>query len=320
MTPVGTQPVQSYTREARSDLVRAIAGLVGAGSRVEADVPLSSRTTLRVGGPADCFLTPESEEDLSRAVAWCDHHRIPWMVLGRGSNLLVRDGGIEGLVIHLNHPFFHRIENLGDNRLLCGAGSRLRQVANAARDHSIGGLEFLEGIPGSVGGALRMNAGAMGGEIFDFLNSFRFLDSDGTIHELDRDQVDYHYRSCPMLVGHVALSAVLTGTPSDSDSIRRRMKQSNEKRWSSQPAAPSAGCTFKNPARIPAGKLIEELGLKGASIGGARVSEVHGNFMVNDGTARAADFLQLIHLIQESARTRAGIELHTEVQIVGVEP
>jgi UDP-N-acetylenolpyruvoylglucosamine reductase len=201
--------------------------------------------------------------------------------------------------------------------LRCGAGARLKAVAVEARRNGLTGLEFLEGIPGSVGGALRMNAGAMGGAMFDVVESVRLMSFDGKVHEQAVQELTIAYRSCSVLKTHIALSAVLCGRPGVREEIERRMNEFNRKRWSSQPAAPSAGCMFKNPPTISAGKLIDELGLKGLKVGGAMVSVEHGNFLVNDGSATARDILELIELIRQRARAERGIELETEVEIVG---
>ncbi len=278
--------------------------------------PLARRTTLRVGGPAEIYVEPASEADLVAVVQACAARDVRFLVLGRGSNLLVRDGGIRGVVISLAQPAFSAIEIVGE-RLQCGAGAKLKQVAVAARRAGLSGLEFLEGIPGSVGGALRMNAGAMAGATFDVAETLRVMSPAGAVRDLAAAEVPVAYRSCALLKNHIALGAVLRGRPASVEAIEQRMKTFSQKRWDSQPAAPSAGCCFKNPATIPAGKLIEELGLKGERIGGAMVSLEHGNFIVNDGTATARDVLDLIALVQQRAQVERGIELHTEVEIVG---
>lgn len=285
-------------------------------TRVLRDEPLAKRTTLRVGGPADVYVEPASEADLAAVLRYCAAREIPFFVLGRGSNLLVRDGGFRGVVICLAHPAFARIEVQGEC-LHCGAGARLKQVAAEARRHGLGGLEFLDGIPGSVGGALRMNAGAMGRATFEVLRTVRAMDAQGVVHEWAAADLEVGYRCCPGLKEHVALEAVFQGRPAPREEIERRMNEWNLKRWQSQPASPSAGCIFKNPAGIPAGRLIEELGLKGARVGGAAVSTEHGNFIVNEGNARARDVLELMALIKYYAKAQRGIELEPEVVIVG---
>jgi UDP-N-acetylmuramate--alanine ligase len=289
---------------------------LSAQSVVRRNERLAPRTTLRVGGPADLYVEPASEEDLSAVLSHCRNGGLPVFVLGRGSNLLVKDGGFRGAVISLPQPHFSRIE-VAAPHLRCGAGSRLKQVAVEAKRHGLAGLEFLEGIPGSVGGALRMNAGAMGGAMFDVVESIRVMDLEGTVREFGVKDLRVEYRSCPALAKQIALAALMRGRPEARELIEARMRQFSQKRWQSQPAAPSAGCMFKNPASIPAGKLIDELGLKGTRVGGACVSVEHGNFIVTNGSATARDVLQLIEIIRERARQQRGIELEPEVQIIG---
>jgi UDP-N-acetylenolpyruvoylglucosamine reductase len=279
---------------------------------------LAKHTTLRVGGPADLYVEPASEADLAAVLRWCRRRAQPCFVLGRGSNLLVKDGGFRGVVICLAHPHFGRIEVAGE-RLCCGAGAKLKAVAVEAKRNGLAGLEFLEGIPGSVGGALRMNAGAMGGSIFQVVESVRLMDFEGQAHERPAREIVASYRSCAVLKTHVALAALLRGQPGQREAIEQRMNEHSRKRWQSQPAAPSAGCMFKNPASIPAGRLIDELGLKGTRVGGAVVSIEHGNFIVNDGAATARDILGLIEIIRQRAHRERGIELEPEVEIIGDE-
>jgi len=277
---------------------------------------LARRTTLRVGGPADIYVEPAREEDLAACLRFCAEQGLAWFVLGRGSNLLVRDRGFRGVMICLCHEAFSRIEARNQS-MECGGGARLKQVAIEARRAGLAGLEFLEGIPGSIGGALRMNAGAMGSSLFEIVDRVRLMESSGAIVERSPSQLKVTYRSCASLRDQVALAVVLRGSVDERERIDARMREFSQKRWASQPAAPSAGCMFKNPAGIPAGKLIDELGLKGTRIGAARVSLEHGNFLVNDGGATAADVLGLIELIRERAHRERGVELETEVQIIG---
>ncbi len=278
--------------------------------------PLGRKTTLRVGGTADLYIEPSSTTDLGIVVKWCREESVPFFVLGRGSNVLIKDQGYRGAVICLSNPHFARIDVAGEH-LSCGAGARLKAITAEAKRHELSGLEFLEGIPGTVGGGLRMNAGAMGGEIFQIVESIRVMDFNGSVSERTPRDLEIQYRSCPTLKSHLALGAVFRGEPSNRQFIQQRMDEFSRKRWSSQPAAPSAGCIFKNPLTIPAGKLIQELALKGARVGGAYVSAEHGNFIVNDGTATAQDVLDLIEKIRERARAERGIELQTEVEIIG---
>ena len=297
-------------------LVAELSAEISPETVLKRDEPLNKRTTMRVGGKADLYVEPASEDDLAAVVRFCRKHQLKFTLLGRGSNLLIRDGGIRGVVVCLCHPSFSRLE-IAEDRIRCGAGVRLKAVAVESRRAGLSGLEFLEGIPGSVGGSLRMNAGAMGSWFFDVVEKLRYMDHDGVVHERLAAEVNVEYRGCPLLRNHIALGAVLKGVPATAATIAERMQKYSEKRWESQPAAPSAGCIFKNPQTVPAGKLIDELGLKGTRVGGAAVSDVHGNFIVNDGHATARDILQLIDLIKERARTVRGIELQTEVEILG---
>jgi UDP-N-acetylenolpyruvoylglucosamine reductase len=294
----------------------ALSALLSADTIVRRDEPLAKRTTLRVGGPADYYVEPASEADLSRLLEYCKEHNLKFTLLGRGSNLLIRDGGIRGVVICLNHANFSRLEIKGD-KLHAGAGVKLKTLAVEARRAGLAGLEFLEGIPGSLGGSLRMNAGAMGSWLFDVLEQIRYMDPSGQVHEKPAAEIPAEYRGCPLFRTHLALGAVLRGKPADPGTIAARMAQYSEKRWGSQPKEPSAGCIFKNPQEIPAGKLIDELGLKGTRVGGAVVSAEHGNFIINDGNATAKDVLALIALLKQKVKAARGVDLHTEVEILG---
>jgi UDP-N-acetylmuramate--alanine ligase len=200
-----------------------------------------------------------------------------------------------------------------------GAGVRLKQVAAAARNAGIGGLEWMEGIPGSVGGSLRMNAGAMGAETFEKVVSIQVVNSRGEFETLRPSEMQIQYRNVPTLRDHYAVLAIFRGEGTSLEAIDRRLMESSHKRKTTQPVASSAGCIFKNPPQSPAGKLVDELGLKNRRVGAARVSTVHGNFIVNDGGARSAEILQLIAEIQSIAKEQRGIDLQTEVQIVGVD-
>ncbi|MGA2786533.1 MAG: UDP-N-acetylmuramate dehydrogenase [Verrucomicrobiota bacterium] len=295
-----------------------LAGRVSLATDICRDEPLAKHTTLRIGGPADVYVEPASETDLVAVVKFCRERSLLLVVIGRGSNLLVRDGGVRGVVICLAHAFFSRIVVSGE-RLRCGAGAKLKNVAVEAKRNGLSGVEFLEGIPGTVGGALRMNAGAMGGATFDVVESVRLMDHTGKIQERSRAGVPVEYRSCPLLKDHIALGAVFKCRPAPREEIEQRMKAFSEKRWASQPTAPSAGCLFKNPDAIPAGRLIDELGLKGTRVGGAVVSAEHGNFIVNDGEATARDVLELIAILQQRAKAGRGIVLQTEIEIVGAD-
>ena len=316
MTP--TADILENPVRAEKDIAAEIAGCVSRATAIRCGEPLAKHTTLRVGGPADVYVEPGSEEDLANVVKFCGNRALPIFIIGRGSNLLVRDGGFRGVVISLSQPDFSRIEIVGE-RLHCGAGAKLKTVAVEARRNNLSGVEFLEGIPGSVGGALRMNAGAMGAATFDSIELVRLMDFDGNVREFVPGEMSVEYRSCLTLKNHIALGAVFRCRKDSPESIAQRMSAFSKKRWESQPAAPSAGCIFKNPEIIPAGKLVEELNLKGARVGGAVVSAEHGNFIVNDGKATARDVLELISILKAKAKAERGIELHTEVEIIGEE-
>ena len=298
-------------------LLEKLQDTMGAGV-IKLYEPLAKHTTMRVGGPAQFWVEPETEEAFARVIRFCAEASIPLFVMGRGSNLLVRDGGIRGVVVHLARGEFKRIE-VRDGQIIAGVGVRQNELAYAARDAQIAGFEWFEGIPGSVGGALRMNAGAMGGETFRQVVSVRYVDSNGDFHMRTPDELEVHYRDVPSLVRNYAVSATFFGHPGHQDEIERLLEASRQKRRTTQPRESSAGCIFKNPVTVPAGKLVDELGLKGVGIGGAKVSEVHGNFIVNAHQATATDVLALIAKVQETALRERGIRLETEVQIVGEE-
>lgn len=292
--------------------------IVGAEGEARLSEPLAHHTTLRVGGPAQFWVEPRTEAAFVHVIRFCRRENLPLFVIGRGSNLLVRDGGIRGVVVHPSGGDFEKIETSGVE-VTAGVGAKLRQIAYAGKAAGIGGFEWMEGIPGEVGGALRMNAGAMGVQTFDQVVRVRYLDREGVAREKTPAEMDIRYRHVPSLDDNFAISAVFRGEKTSAEEIVRRLEESQEKRRSTQPSAKSAGCIFKNPAACPAGKLVDELGLKDARVGEARVSRVHGNFIVNDGGATAVEMLQLIEQIKTCAREKRGIELETEVQIVGEE-
>ena len=301
-----------------ADLVIAekLKSIVGEQGDVRLYEPLSKHTTLRVGGPAEFWVEPRSEKAFAELIRFCRRENLPLLVIGRGSNLLVRDGGIRGVVVHPSGGDFDKID-IDGNEIRAGAGAKFKEVAYAAKAAGLGGLEWMEGIPGTVGGGLRMNAGAMGTQTFERVLRIRYLDADGIAHEKTREELEVRYRHFPLLEHNFAVSAVFRGTPAPVEEIVQKLEMSQEKRRTTQPAAKSAGCIFKNPDSCPAGKLVDELGLKDTRVGKARVSDVHGNFIVNDGGATAAEMLELIDKIKATARAKRGIELETEVQIVG---
>jgi len=279
--------------------------------------PMKKHTTMLVGGPAQYWMEPHGFYAFAFLVSYCRERGIPVRVVGRGSNLLVRDGGIRGAVIHPTGGVFSEVSIDGKGHVTAGAGVRLKKLASAAGGHGIGGFEWMEGIPGNVGGALRMNAGAMGSETFDQVVRVTFLDEDGVIRTRERDEIISGYRNVAELRRNFALQAVFKGKPDKPENIKARWEESREKRRSSQPIAASAGCVFKNPDVIAAGRLVDSMGLKGTSFGAAAVSEAHGNFIVNTGGASATEILTLIESIQAKAKTERYVDLETEVKILG---
>ena len=294
-----------------ADLVIAerLKEIVGEEGDVRLYEPLAKHTTLRVGGPAQFWVEPRNETAFADLIRYCRRENLPLFVIGRGSNLLVRDGGIRGVVVHPCGGEFDRVEVAG-NEITAGVGAKLKQVAYAGKAAELGGLEWMEGIPGAVGGGLRMNAGAMGAQTFEHVVRIRYLDGEGNVHTKTPAELEINYRHVPSLDHNYAVSAVFRGTSSTPEEIARRLDESQEKRRTTQPSAKSAGCIFKNPESGPAGKLVDELGLKNSRVGNARVSEVHGNFIINEGGATAAEVLELIerikHVGAHATRSRVG--------------
>jgi len=292
----------------------------GAKGEVKAAIyePMRKHSTMLVGGPAQYWIEPQTQDAASCVVKYCRERGVPVRFIGRGSNLLVLDGGLRGVVVHPNKGEFGDVSVEGDT-ITAGAGVRFKKLASVAQQHDLTGFEWMEGIPGNVGGGLRMNAGAMGVETFDQVLSVTFLDEDGVIRTRQRDEIQSYYRNVPELRRHFALRAVFKGSKASAEHIQSLMDESKGKRQTSQPRAASAGCIFKNHEQSPAGKLVDELGMKNSSVGKARVSLEHGNFIVNDGNAKASDVIELIEKIREKAKLERGIGLDTEVQIIGEE-
>lgn len=288
------------------------------GGVVKLYEPLANHTTIRIGGPAQFWIEPRTIVGFVEVVKFLRSSSIPIRVIGRGSNLLVRDGGIRGAVIHPGKGEFDEVRVDG-SFLFAGAGARLKKIASAARNAGLGGFEWMEGIPGNLGGALRMNAGAMGVQTFDQVVSVRFLDTNGELREKMKHEIEHHYRNVPELEQHFAVSAVLQGKPAELAEIDAKLEASHHHRKSSQPISANAGCMFKNPTAIPAGKLVDELGLKGRSHGAAVISDVHGNFFTNMGGAKARDVLDLMNDVKQTALQERGITMENEVQIIGEE-
>lgn len=280
--------------------------------------PLSKHTTMRVGGPAQFWLEPETEEGFCELVRVAHEQGIPFMVIGRGSNLIVRDGGLRGAVVRLRRGVFGEFV-LEDDRIRAGVGVRLKALSGAAITAGLGGFEWMEGIPGDVGGCLRMNAGAMGVEAFDQVELLRYADHEGNILEKSPRELDVHYRNVPLLRSNYALSAVFRGDRSTPEEVERRTRDYSGKRKASQPAGASAGCIFRNPEGGKAGQLIDASGLKDARVGAARVSDVHANFILNEGGATASEVLALVEQVRAEVLKKQGVRLETEVQIIGEE-
>ncbi len=278
--------------------------------------PMNRHTTWLIGGPAQYWIEPRNEASFAEVVRYLRSAAIPIRVIGRGSNLLVKDGGIRGAVIHPSKGDFDAV-TVNGNLVTAGAGARLKKIASAARNAGIGGFEWMEGIPGNLGGAIRMNAGAMGSETFDQIVSVRFIDTDGAIKEKPLAEITHHYRSVPEFEERYVISAVLQGQPAPQAEIDTKLAASHHKRRTTQPVGATAGCTFKNPEVCGAGKLIDDLGLKGRSVGKAIVSDVHGNFLVNQGGATAREVLDLVAQIKETAMHDRHVALEMEVKVIG---
>lgn len=283
--------------------------------------PMKRHTTMLVGGPAQFWVEPQTFEGFVNSVDYFKEEGFPVRVVGRGSNLLVRDGGIRGAVIHpSNKGEFGALRVVGEGLIEAGAGVRFKKLASFAQKEGIGGFEWMEGIPGNVGGGLRMNAGAMGIETFDQVVELEFLDEDGNRRVRSRGEIQAFYRSVPELRRNYALRVVFKGDPSaTAEHIQEQLELSRQKRKATQPRGASAGCIFKNPADagMGAGQLVDELGLKGSAVGKALVSQEHGNFIVNGGKGTATEVLELIGQIQDKAKEQRDVELDTEVQILG---
>ena len=285
--------------------------------RVEWGVPMAALTTLRVGGPAEAVVFAGSEADVRLVVRLCRENGAELTIFGRGSNLLVRDGGLRGVALCLGREFA-QMRRAGAE-ILAQAGAALPALSRAARDAGLSGLEFAEGIPGSVGGAVAMNAGAYGGEIAQVLRSARVLFPDGEVLEVENAGLDFSYRSSALQrEGLVCLGARFSLQAGDAAEISARMADFAGRRREKQPLQlPSAGSFFKRPPGDYAGRLIEEAGLKGAREGGAQVSPQHAGFFVNAGGATAGDFLALMERVQRAVYERSGVRLEPEVRILG---
>lgn len=286
------------------------------GSGIFMEEPMKKHTTFRVGGPADVLVQPD-ETALEAILALCRQYHVSYSFIGNGSNLLVGDKGIRGVVIEMTDPMGN-IEVDG-TKITAQAGAMLSKIANTAASNGLGGMEFAAGIPGSVGGAVVMNAGAYGGEMKDIIERVYVLDENGAQLELDRDALDLGYRhSCIPEKKYIVTKVVLELQPQDEAVIRSKMKELNEKRAEKQPLQyPSAGSTFKRPEGYFAGKLIMDAGLRGYQVGGAQVSEKHCGFVINKGDATAADICQLMRDVSDKVQAQFGVVLEPEVKMIG---
>lgn len=280
--------------------------------------PLGPKTTLRVGGPARCYAEPADEAELAALLATACARGLPVFPLGRGSNLLVPDEGVDGLVIALAHPRWQTFHLADDGRVWAGAGLRLKNLCGRALRAGLAGFEFLEGIPATVGGALRMNAGAMGGWMFDVVDEVHLMTLDGVKQVRGGAELHHDYRQCGELATAFALGAWLRPRPGgDAAAIRAALAAGQRRRLETQPREPSAGCIFKNPPGTSAGRLIDQAGLKGARVGDAEVSAIHANFIINRGQATCADVLALIRQVRAAVRAAHGVGLTPEVMLLG---
>ena len=285
---------------------------------IKIDEKLSEYVNFKVGGPADILLIPNSKEQVIKSIKICKENNIPFYLIGNGSNILVRDGGFRGVVLSLKN-----VKNIyvDGEKIEAECGVMLKEVSDKAIENSLTGFEFACGIPGTIGGAVFMNAGAYDGEISKVIESAEVIDENCNIIRLSREELDFGYRSSlVMKKGYTVLSAVFKLEKGQVKTIKELIEDLTNKRESKQPLEyPSAGSTFKRPTGYFAGKLIQDAGLKGYSIGGAAVSEKHSGFVINKGNATAKDITDLIKHIQDEVKKQFGVDLHPEVRIIGEE-
>ncbi|WP_232698385.1 UDP-N-acetylmuramate dehydrogenase [Brevibacillus daliensis] len=281
------------------------------------DEPLAKHTTWRIGGPADLLIQPTDKEALIRAVQIIHHHNLPWIAIGRGSNLLVRDRGIRGAVFKVAQGLSHC--EFEGNKVRVGAGYSMVRLTVEAGKRGLTGLEFAGGIPGSVGGAVYMNAGAHGSDLSRILISAEILFEDGETKVLSNEELQFSYRTSLLQERKgIVMEATLQLQPGDRKEVAASLARFKDRRLKTQPfTSPCAGSVFRNPPGDHAGRLIEACGLKGYTVGGAQISEMHANFIVNRGGATATDVLTVIEHARSTIKEKFQVDLHTEVLVIG---
>ncbi|MCC9296367.1 UDP-N-acetylmuramate dehydrogenase [Clostridium sp. MT-14] len=283
---------------------------------IRIDEPMKYHTSFKVGGPADILITPRNFQQVIDVIKFCKKNNVPFYIMGNGSNLLVKDGGIRGIIIKLiklNHIIVE------GNKIISESGASLKEISAAALNSSLTGIEFACGIPGSVGGAVTMNAGAYNGEISHIIESAKVIDNFGEVRVLDRDELKLGYRMSSILMyGYTVLEVTFNLKNGEYEKIKNRIDDLNRRRSQKQPLEyASAGSTFKRPEGHFAAKLIEDSGLKGENVGDAQVSEKHSGFIINRGNATASDILNLIKIVQHRVKEKFNVDLYTEVRIIG---
>lgn len=288
------------------------------GATAEFNAPMKKYTSFKCGGNASLLIIPDSSDSLQKIISYCDTKKIKPLIIGNGSNLLVTDNGIDNVVIKIGSQM-SKIELLDETTVFCEAGASLKSLCMFALENSLSGLEFAYGIPGTLGGAVYMNAGAYGGEMKDVLFSCKHIDADGNIGELSQDELDLRYRGSAYTDnGYTIISSVMKLKKAEKSDIKSAMDDKLQRRKDKQPLEyPSAGSTFKRPEGYFAGALIEESGLKGYAVGGAQVSEKHAGFVINKDKATATDVITLIKDVQKIVFDKFGVMLETEVKIIG---
>ena len=279
--------------------------------------PMKNHTSFKIGGPADIILIPENEKGIVEAIKLFRENNIEYFIMGNGSNLLVKDGGLRCAVIKINEGL-NKIK-ITDNKVYCEAGALLSVVSKVVARNNLTGIEFANGIPGTIGGAVTMNAGAYGGEMKDIITKVRVIDKDNNIIEYSNDEMNFRYRGSKVTDEDlIVLSVELELQPGDLVKIDEIMKDLTYKRTSKQPLElPSGGSTFKRPVGYFAGKLIEDSGLRGIRHGGAQISEKHCGFVVNVENASCKNVLELIQMVQKTVRDNYSVELETEIKLIG---